>query len=843
MEPRCLLSVNPIDVGVVYLEQDAGSDVHGDRFELTYSGGVEGTQLDRVVIDGDQSLAGFGVGDVFFDVASEGRGADEPAALNLGAHAGIDQIRVTVLDGTSQLLLEFTGFDPGERLVFEIDVDEVEDFDASYEDLDYINDGFDPITSGVEFQGSRFEVELSAPHFFLATGSSTFLNRYDPQLVESGLDLPSDNAGNQRDRTAAAFVIDLEQQAIPASLSGYVYHDRNDDGSRDHDEEGIAGVEVQLVPVATVVPQQAVTVTTDARGFYQSTGLAPGTYRVLELAQPNGFLDGQDAAGRVDGVPVGTAGNDRLDGVFLGGGKAGEEYNFGELLPVTLQGRVELSTPDGDCFTAVNSGLADSGLAVAGATVQLLDTGGQLLDETVTDSHGQYAFTGLRPGVYGVREITPAGLLDGDSHVGHIDGTHRGAVRPDGAIAGIALASGQVAREYNFCEHVAATLAGHVFHDRDNDGLRQPGDDGVAQVLVTLYAEDGAAVDVQWTVDDGSYEFRDLPAGTYTLVETHPSGWIDGQDAAGTVNGAPVGRAKNPGDRIENVSLRWGERGVDYDFGEFHLASIRGHVRATTGDGECLEQGTDQQPVEGAVVELLDAKGRVIRTTRTDAQGNFEFQGLLPGEYGLREITPDGLYDGGSHPGNLAGRPSGTLGDGGIIRGVRLRSGDNARDFVFCEHVPATLSGVVYHDRDNDGRRESGEEGIAEVLVTLYDQDGAAVDVQLTKDDGSYTFQFLPAGEYVLVETHPVGWVDGLDAAGSVDGVKVGVASLPGDRIEDVALRWGDRGVDYRFGEFHRPRFVVTFAPRPATGIAWNRRRTSSRSRGPSSNCWTLREK
>lgn len=36
MEPRLVLSIEPVLVGSVYIEEDLGSDLHGDTFVLTF---------------------------------------------------------------------------------------------------------------------------------------------------------------------------------------------------------------------------------------------------------------------------------------------------------------------------------------------------------------------------------------------------------------------------------------------------------------------------------------------------------------------------------------------------------------------------------------------------------------------------------------------------------------------------------------------------------------------------------------------------------------------------------------------------------------------------------------
>ena len=40
MEPRQLLAADPLHVGAVYVEEDSGSDLHGDSFYLTFQGGL-----------------------------------------------------------------------------------------------------------------------------------------------------------------------------------------------------------------------------------------------------------------------------------------------------------------------------------------------------------------------------------------------------------------------------------------------------------------------------------------------------------------------------------------------------------------------------------------------------------------------------------------------------------------------------------------------------------------------------------------------------------------------------------------------------------------------------------
>mgnify|MGYP006969582823 CR=1 FL=1 len=71
MESRLMLSADPIHIGAVFAEQSSTSaEPQGDRFEITWNGGADGTQLTQLEISGDINQNGvLDNGDVFFDIA------------------------------------------------------------------------------------------------------------------------------------------------------------------------------------------------------------------------------------------------------------------------------------------------------------------------------------------------------------------------------------------------------------------------------------------------------------------------------------------------------------------------------------------------------------------------------------------------------------------------------------------------------------------------------------------------------------------------------------------------------------------------------------------------------
>ena len=95
------------------------------------------------------------------------------------------------------------------------------------------------------------------------------------------------------------------------------------------------------------------------------------------------------------------------------------------------------------------------------------------------------------------------------------------------------------------------------------------------------------------------------------------------------------------------------------------------------------------------------------------------------------------------------------------IAQIELISGDAGHNYDFCEFEPVTLSGVVYHDQNDNGRREPGEEGLGDSEIRLVGDNGEVVATTHTSAEGTYQFIGPYAGTYSLHQIQPEGWLDG----------------------------------------------------------------------------------
>lgn len=584
LEPR-LPMASDIQVGAVYLEpgsEPSGIDQFGNTFTITWQGGVVGTKLTQLVIDTDVDGDGrITRGETFFDTLAGGPGAPGFGAFpfRVVEHQGFEIDRVAVIDGGSRLAIDLVDFDAGERLVFRIDVDEA------------TNSSSNAVAEGEEFADSILTATFEHADYVTAVARDRFADFFDSKLIASGLPLPPDRYTAPPDPgvpvyTAGA-VARVGQQPLPCSIAGRVHYDAAADGVFASGDQLLSGVRIQLLDAQGAVIG---TTSTNALGEYRFDNLPPGTYSVQEM-QPVGYFEG--------GVHIGSAGGeivnvDLIDKIVLGANVHAVHYDFWEVLPNSISGRVHVDQ-DGDCEYDVGEPL------LAGVTIELLDSAGNVIDRTRTDDQGEYRFQNLPRGEYGIRELQPVGYDDDEEHVG----TAGGVLAANDLITQIVLVSDTHGLHYDFCESKIVpppppppekefgSLSGYVFQDgpeqqfvltlgpapdisNTNDGQLTADDTPLAGVTLILADANGtplvdkAGQRITTVTDaDGFYQFRGLLPGVYSVLEVQPTGYVDGRDTAGAAGGV----ALNPGDIIRAIPVVARHDSADNNFSELRITT------------------------------------------------------------------------------------------------------------------------------------------------------------------------------------------------------------------------------------------------------------------------------
>ena len=530
--------------------------------------------------------------------------------------------------------------------------------------------------------------------------------------------------------------------------------DEDNDGEADAGETGIDGVEVTLQGTDDLGNLVNLTTFTASDGTYSFTDLRPGTYTVA-AAQDPGYLDGSETAGTSGGdVTADDPGvpNDQIASITLLSGTSANGYDFGELTGASIAGSVtdELGNP-----------IEGVSITVSGTD----DLGNPVSVTVTTGPDGSYNFGGLRPGSYTVTETQPDGYGDGSPNSVPV------SLAPGGS------------ETVDFVETLAS-LAGVVFDDLDGDGVRQAGEPGIGGVEITLTGTDAAgnpvSIVVLTDITDGTYVFDGLIGGTYAIAEAQPSGYLDGEETVGTAGGDA-----STNDGITSIVLTAAADETDYNFGEIVEGSLAGTVRTDGGDA-----------IEGVIVTLtgIDDLGNTVNTTATTGPlGTYSFEGLRPGTYTITEATPSGFGEGGESAGSLGGTPGGST-----IDAIVVGPGDVGTEYDFVDTL-GQISGLVYHDVNEDGTFNGTDAGIVGVDVTLVgtDVNGDPVNIAAaTAGDGTFVFTNLLAGSYAISESQPFGFTDSVDTAGDLGGD----ASI-NDTISAIVVSAGATGGGYEFAE------------------------------------------
>jgi uncharacterized repeat protein (TIGR01451 family) len=398
----------------------------------------------------------------------------------------------------------------------------------------------------------------------------------------------------------------------------------------------------------------------------------------------------------------------------------------------------------------------DSGDGRLGGTIlKLVDAQGNTIATTSSAVDGTYSFIGVRPGNYTVVEVQPTGYAPSTPSTLPVS-------LPTAGLANV-----------NFGQTLGA-VEGSVFYDTNNNGIREPGEPGIANEKITLTGTDINGLPVNQTITtsiDGWYGFQDLVApgaAGYTLTETQPLKFNQGINKVGTAGGTITG------DVVSNIQLKAGQIATGYTFGEIGTA-ISGTVFLD------LDKTTTFSPKDeglaGIPVVLLNANGVQVGYALTNNDGSYLFGGVVPGNYQI-VFTPPGDY--------TALLP--------VSRQVTVPTAGLTGQDLPLTNAKNTLAGFAYLDLNNDGVKQPGEPGIEGVTMTLTGS--GFTSTTTTGPDGSYILINVPNGTYTLRETQPVGYTQGKTTVGSAGG-----KTTTPDLVTSIVLGGSLNATGYNFGE------------------------------------------
>ncbi|RLC14201.1 MAG: hypothetical protein DRI57_14825, partial [Deltaproteobacteria bacterium] len=597
----------------------------------------------------------------------------------------------------------------------------------------------------------------------------------------------------------------------PASLGDFVWYDANRNGIQDPAETGVPGVTVNL---SDSTGNFLISTThTDVDGYYRFDGLAPGDY-VLEFrpleeysitSQHQGDEDDSDSdpdpdTGRTPVIRLETGTSiDTVDAGLLYSG-----------LNVIDLGYLVWLDKDGDGMPSADEGLPN-------VTLRLHDGQGLMLVSTDTDENGNYLFPNLPAGNYRITVDTDT-LPDDAAAFSDPDGVL------DSLTDIVDQSSDYLDADFGYRLSHGASLGDHVWYDSDQDGVQDPGESGIPDVIINL--TDPATNNIIGTTltdETGHYEFTDLFAGDYIVeFETPDSSYVftSRDQGSSELQDAFDSDADVLTGRTEIIRLSPGEHLMLTDAGMYvpdtGLASLGDFVWYDSDDDGI--QDADESGITGVFVNLLLSDLSLVSSTLTDGSGRYTFTTLVPGDYVVEFILPPGYefspHDQGDNDASDSDAHSGT----GQTETITLSQGENDLSadagMVILGITPAHLGDFVWYDADQDGIQDADERGVPGILVNLFNAPGTKqIGTAVTNGDGIYEFTGLTPGSFMVEFELPPGYHftspdQGTDDESDSD------PSVPelveGGRTDIIRLDQGDALTDIDAGIFVRD--AVTFS-------------------------------
>ncbi|MCB9262903.1 MAG: carboxypeptidase regulatory-like domain-containing protein [Flavobacteriales bacterium] len=502
---------------------DNNANASGRTANITINAGTHTTDVDAGIIGNVIDVLPASLGNrVWYDLNNNG--------LQDNGEPGVPGVRVRLLDNTGNTVIDST------------------------------------TTSGL---GYYIFNELAAEDYFIQVVSSTLPSGYTFVTQNAGSDDKVDSDVNTS--TGKTSVIALEEgeddmshdagiyKANVASLGNYVWFDIDQDGYQDADEPGAPGVTAKLYNTSNTLIQ---TTSTDENGKYLFTNLSAGTYYVVFVNAPAGYVFTSQSSGTDSSAAnqLGKTGN-----ISLSTGQTYLDLDAGLTSSTVglLSGRF--------WFDQNKNGIEESSEnPVPGQTILLLNDSEEPISAAVTNENGEYEFAGLQSGIYYTSFIN---TISNTQFTTQTTNTSNGSdVNPiTGLSASIFLPVGGNVPDNDggIIDFIPAKLGNIVWIDNDNDGIQNGTFYNVGGVGVQLYNLNDELISSTATTANGEYMFDKLPAGDYYIKfsrNTLPSGYSIVANNVGS-NDSEDSDADPTTGNTSTISLSEGEVDMSWDMG------------------------------------------------------------------------------------------------------------------------------------------------------------------------------------------------------------------------------------------------------------------------------------
>ncbi len=533
-------------------------------------------------------------------------------------------------------------------------------------------------------------------------------------------------------------------------ISGKVWFDKNENGIRDSSERVMENIKIELLDTTGNFID---TLYTDSLGNYIFDKLKPDIYQ-LRIVIPDSF-----------DLTILNTGDFDLDNDFINV----NEFALTGIIPVASGSKMmhidcgfiykQCSLGDFVWLDMNENGIQDANESgINGIKIKLYDKQGGFVQqvESHSDNNGDgfYIFEGINWGEYYVEVEIPVRYRITIKH--NIENTS------DNDIDKFTLRSDiftlnpgdkyfdlDIGLVINY-----GSLENLVWLDLNENGLQDMDETGISGIkLKLLDSESNEIIGENESNAEGSILFDKIVPGNYFMkLDTLPSKYIITSYGIGS-NRELDSDFKSESGHIstEVFNVTPGNINNQIDLGlKINYGRISGFVWNDENQNGIFEP--NEIPIENIEIQLFDNEnqsGNPVSTIFSNSEGEFYFKNILEGEYYIKFLQNASFY-----PNVISGIDNSITGFFGLGTtdkinvewGAVIENINGAFVSKKCE-----VGDFVWVDKNNNGLQDTGEPGIGNIEIKLYDIQGFLVSQTVSSSTGAYKINDISPGKYYLV--------------------------------------------------------------------------------------------
>ncbi|CAA6819180.1 MAG: Unknown protein [uncultured Sulfurovum sp.] len=567
--------------------------------------------------------------------------------------------------------------------------------------------------------------------------------------------------------------IDLGLYPKLTNLGDRVFLDTNANGIQEADEKsGVANVTVKLYREDNTLVAETQTTST---GLYVFRNILPTNYYVV-FEVPSKHKVSPQNQGANESTDSDTDASGKTGVFTLLAGQDNKSIDMGLYQEaIKLGDRVFYDTNKNGIQEAGETGVAD-------VVVNLYSSNNnEVVATTKTSASGIYLFDNVVAGEYYIIFTKPVGYTITKAG----QGSHETDSNADasGRTENFILITGTQDSSIDMGIYQDVVSYGdRVFLDTNHNGLQDAGENGVKDVNVTITSANSDFRRSMLTDENGNYLFRNLPAGEYSAeFRDIPFGYlITERDVNNNANDLTDSDGFLEDEKIvtEVALLTAGKNDLSWDLGIYKTVCLPGKSVIGNLVFEDFNKNGMQDIGESGVAAVKvalfnnDTEEEVASTT-TDENGLYEFAHVDPEfNYYIQFTVPNGF--------TVSPQDQ----DDEIIDSDADENGKTDVIVLEADQINSTVDMGIYREGSmigdrvffdelngvSNGIQEAGEQGVHDIKVTLFKEDGTEVNSTRTNVSGEYRFTNVPTGRYTVEFSElPAGYIFTLAKQGNDD--------------------------------------------------------------------------